>query len=82
MVFIRNGPIIAPSMPVIITNAATKIESAPMILATSEATGIVIDLIVKETSIKSDKLSKYAMNTAERIVETIPAIRPDKAGTA
>jgi hypothetical protein len=78
--FISHGPSIAPHIPVIMTKAATKTESAPMILDTSEATGIVIDLTVKDMIILFDRFIIFASMTADIIVETVPVKTPEIAG--
>lgn len=51
-----------------------------MILDTSEATGIVIDLTVKDTIILVDKFIIFASMTADIIVETVPVNTPEIAG--
>ncbi len=77
---INHGPSIAPHIPVIMTNAATSRESAPIIEDTSEATGIVIDLTVRDTRIVLDKCMIFASTTADMIVDIVPANSPASAG--
>lgn len=51
-----------------------------MIFDTSEATGIVIDLTVKDMIMLFDRFIIFASMTADIIVETVPINTPAKAG--